>query len=99
MIGSGVDNTEEPSVLRLRPDVDWRDVQGDVVALDVRRSVYVATNVAGAVLWSRLSVGATKAELVAALVDEFEVVHDIADADVDVFLRRLEELDLLQRQR
>ncbi len=98
MTGVGADNTQETSILRLRPGVDWRDVQGDVVALDVRRSVYLATNLAGAVLWSRLSTGATRAELVAALVDEFEVDDHTADSDVDVFLRRLLELDLLEHQ-
>ena len=83
-------------VFRLRSGVDWRDVQGDVVALDLRRSVYVATNDAGTVLWSRLSEGATREELVAALLAEFDVVSDIAETDVDAFLHRLEELDLIE---
>lgn len=86
-------------VVRLRPGVDWRDVQGDVVALDVRRSVYLSTNVAGAVLWSRLATGATRQELAAALVDEFDVDHETAAADVESFLRRLHELDLVEDQR
>lgn len=86
----------ETPVFRLRAGVDWRDVQGDVVALDVRRAVYLATNDAGAVLWARLSEGATRRELVAALLEEFNVMPHAAEADVDSFLKRLEELDLVE---
>ncbi|HVL05508.1 MAG TPA: PqqD family protein [Acidimicrobiales bacterium] len=73
-------------------------MQGEVVALDVGRSVYVATNVAGAVLWSRLSEGATRQDLARALVDEFDVADHTAEADVDRFLDRLHELDLIEGQ-
>lgn len=97
MTGTDTGELGGTPMLRLRPGVDWRDVQGDVVALDVRRAVYLATNDAGGVLWSRLSSGATREELVAALLDEFDVMPDQAEADVDSFLRRLEDLDLVER--
>jgi hypothetical protein len=98
MTVGGLDDGHGTVVLRLRPGVDWRDVQGEVVALDVGRSVYVATNVAGAVLWSRLSEGATRQDLARALVDEFDVADHTAEADVDRFLDRLHELDLIEGQ-
>lgn len=96
MKGTNAGGDRGGSVLRLRSDIDWRHVQGDVVALDVRRAVYLATNGAGGVLWSRLSKGATREELVAALVDAFDVMPDQAGADVESFLRRLDELDVVE---
>ena len=96
MTGTDAGEFGDTPVFRLREAVDWRDVQGDVVALDVRRAVYLATNDAGAVLWNRLAGGATKHDLVNALLDEFDVGAAAAGADVDAFLRRLEELDVLE---
>jgi len=96
MTGHDAGQFDDTPRFRLRDAVDWRDVQGDVVALDVRRAVYLATNDAGAVLWTRLSEGATRRQLVAALLDQFDVVPAAAEADVDSFLRRLEELDLVE---
>ena len=83
------------AVLRLRPGFDWRDVQGDVVALDLRRSVYLATNPTGALLWARLAQGATKEDLVDVLVSAFDVARSTAENDIESFLQRLRALDVV----
>jgi hypothetical protein len=82
--------------LRLRRDgVAWRDVDGEVVALDEHAAVYLAANPAGAVLWRSLAGGATREELAAELALAFGIDTDRAAADTDGFLADLSERGLL----
>jgi rhodanese-related sulfurtransferase len=82
---------------RLRSDaLEWREVDGEIVALDVRTAQYLAVNATGAALWPLLAEGATRQDLVAALVASFETDGDTAGRDVDAFVAMLREQDLLQ---
>jgi hypothetical protein len=82
--------------LRLREDaLEWREVEGEIVALDVRTSRYVAVNPTGAVIWSALAQGATRAELAGRVSESFDVDEATAARDVDAFLDVLAERDLL----
>jgi hypothetical protein len=83
--------------LKVRPDaLEWRKVEGEIVALDLRRSVYLAINPSGAALWPALMEGATREELVQRLTEECEVGRKAAASDVDSFLSELSEHDLLE---
>ena len=85
--------------LRLRDtDLDWREVEGELVALDLRESRYLAVNQTGKQLWSALVDGATRVELVDRLVDAFEIERSQAEADTDAFLGDLESRGLLIRE-
>jgi coenzyme PQQ synthesis protein D (PqqD) len=82
--------------LKLRHEgVAWKEVDGEVVALDEHGAVYLAANPAGAVLWRALAGGTTHEGLVADLVAEFGIPTDRADADVGAFLGDLRERGLL----
>jgi hypothetical protein len=83
--------------LRLRDAaVSWREVDGDIVALDVDALVYVSTNGSGAVLWKMLADGATREELVERLSADFTVETARATEDVDLFLGQLRSQGLLE---
>lgn len=85
--------------MRIKPKrVTWREVGDDVVALDSRTSDYLGLNSTGKVLWMALITdgGATRDELIAALLSEFEVEQEQAAADVDQFLDDLRGRDLLE---
>jgi hypothetical protein len=87
---------EEDRMLKLRnAGVAWKEVDGEVVALDEREALYLAANPAGAILWRALADGATHGALVNGLVDEFGIDSDRASADVDAFLADLRERGLL----
>ncbi len=46
--------------LRLRSDaLAWREIEGQIVSVDLRGSVYLATNRTGAALWPALVEGTT----------------------------------------
>jgi hypothetical protein len=83
--------------LRLKRDaMEWREVEGEIVALDVGASEYVAANRAGAELWRELDGGTTRDGLVAALRRRFDVDEETAARDVDRFLGSLRERGLLR---
>lgn len=83
-------------LLRLDDDaVEWREIDGEIVALDRVRSEYLAVNRTGAAIWSLLAVGATRAELVQRLTERFDVDADVAARDLQLFLDELARKDLL----
>lgn len=83
-------------LLRLREEeLDWREVEGEIVALDLRASEYLAVNGTGLPLWAALASGATRDELVDGLVETHDLERIRAEQDVDAFLADLESRDLL----
>jgi Coenzyme PQQ synthesis protein D (PqqD) len=82
--------------LHLRTDdLEWREIDRDIVALDGRDASYLALNGSGALLWRMLASRVTSDELVQALVDAYEVEESRAAADTDAFLRTLSDRGLL----
>ena len=83
--------------IRLRPEaVEWRRVEGQVLALDVRASEYVSTNETGARLWETLAAGADRRALVERMLHDFDVDEATAERDVDAFLATLRERGLIE---
>ncbi len=85
-------NTE----LRLRREgVDWREVQGQVVALapDGRELV---VNRTGSLLWPLLVEGSTRARLREQLMSSFGIDSARADEDLEAFIAALRERGLLE---
>ena len=78
-------------------DLDWREVEGELVALDLRESRYLAINRTGQVLWTALAEGATEDELTDRLVEAFDIERARAAADVTAFTTDLESRGLLVR--
>jgi hypothetical protein len=82
--------------VRLRAqDLDWRELDDEIVVLDGRGAMYSAVRGSGTLLWRLLAEETTRGHLVAAMVDTYDV--DVAQAadDVDAFLATLDERGLL----
>jgi hypothetical protein len=83
-------------VLRLREDaLVWREIDGELVAVDVTASTYLGANHAGTLLWQLLADGASRQELADALVERFAIEPPRARADADAFVDVLEARGLL----
>jgi Coenzyme PQQ synthesis protein D (PqqD) len=83
--------------LRIRAGaLEWREAEGEIVALDLRTSTYLAVNRTGASLWPALIEGASREQLVATLEQGFEVDRARAERDLDAFLKLLRDQDLLE---
>ena len=84
--------------LRLRDDaVRWREIDQEIVAVDLGRSDYVSTNESGVLLWRRLAEGTTQEQLVDELVSAFGIDRERASEDVGRFLDELDARNLLER--
>lgn len=82
--------------LRLRDtDLHWREIDGEVIALEARRSTYLAANGAGTVLWNAMVAGSTRERLADELVRVYGIERERAVADVDGFIAALAEQGLL----
>ena len=96
----GTDSRSDPwarAQIRLRADaLEWREVEGEIVALDIRDDQYLAVNHTGVVLWKELTTGATKERLVTILVERYGVDRERAAADTDAFLSLLHQRDLIE---
>ena len=83
-------------IVRLRVGVEWRHVVDEILALDTASSMFFNTNKAGALLWSELSEGRTRAELVERLVTKYDIEPATARRDIDAFLDSLARHNLLR---
>jgi Coenzyme PQQ synthesis protein D (PqqD) len=82
--------------LRLRDtDLHWREIDGEVIALEARGSTYVAANGSGTLLWRALVAGSTRERLADELVAAYGIERMRATADVDAFVSALDAQGLL----
>jgi hypothetical protein len=89
--------TEDGEVLRLRADgVVWREVEGEVIVLDLQSGTYFAVNASAGTLWQALAGGATRPALIDTLTASWSISHEQAAGDVDAFLADCVSNDLLE---
>ena len=85
-------------MFRLRAtDLAWREVESEIVVLDLRSSRYLSINATGVVLWRDLEAGATRVLLSERLCEEFGISLEQAQRDVEAFLDMCVERDLVER--
>ena len=83
--------------LKLRPGaVEWREVDGEVLALDVGAAEYLSVNQTGAAIWKALAAGSDREELEKVLVGTFQVDEEVAVDHLDRFIATLRDRDLLE---
>jgi hypothetical protein len=84
------------TLLKLREtDIHWREIDGEIIALESRGSRYVAANGAGAVLWRALLGGTTRDGLADELVRAYGIDRERAMADAGRFVDALAQQGLL----
>lgn len=85
--------------MKLKDGFILRTVAGETVVLPTAGvtnfDMMITLNDTGKFLWERLAVGAEEAELVSALLAEYDVTEELATQSVTAFVARLKELDFL----
>jgi hypothetical protein len=76
-------------------DLYWREVDDEIVVLEVRTSTYLSVNNSGVLLWRILARGATREEAISALVEAYGIDTGSAAADVDRFVDQMRAAGLL----
>jgi coenzyme PQQ synthesis protein D (PqqD) len=82
--------------VKLKADaLEWREVEGEIVALDLEACAYIAVNRTGTALWPKLVEGTSRDQLVQALAESFGIDDQTASRDVDAFVGDLGQRGLL----
>ena len=82
--------------LKLREtELHWREIDGEIIALEPRDSRYLSTNGAGTVLWRALVAGTTRDGLADELVRAYGIDRERAMADAGHFVDTLADQGLL----
>lgn len=76
-------------------DLDWRELDGEIVALDGCEGEYLSVRGTGAIVWRLLAQSAKRERLVDALVERYGIDAQQAGTDVDAFVSSLAERGLL----
>ena len=82
-------------MMQLKEGFVLRSVAGETVVIptgeDLDLNMMITLNDSGKLLWQRLEKGAEEADLVAALLGEYDVDEDTAQYHVTAFLKKLRE--------
>lgn len=86
--------------MKLKKELIRRDIAGETVLVPVGKTVYEANGLfilteLGAFIWDLLPTAASKDEIVKAILEEYEVEEETATKDLDVFLEKLKEMEIL----
>jgi Coenzyme PQQ synthesis protein D (PqqD) len=82
--------------VRLRPDVAWREIDGEIVLLDVTGAAYYSVTRSGLKLWPSVVQGCTVDQLVELLTQAFSLDRRVAERDARSFLQALDREGLLE---
>jgi Coenzyme PQQ synthesis protein D (PqqD) len=83
--------TEEQRIALKVDDLTWREVQDELLVLDMATTTYLTLNGSAKFLWEQLVDGATLTELAGSLVDRYGIDTGRARVDAEEFLQVLEE--------
>jgi coenzyme PQQ synthesis protein D (PqqD) len=75
--------------------VTWREIDGEIVAVDIQTAEYLTVNGSGALLWDELARGTTEADLADRLAGTYAISSEEAASDVGAFLASLRSRGLV----
>lgn len=87
--------------MKIKKGFMLREVAGNFVVVAVGEASkkfngVINLNESGAFLWKKLADGIEKEKLIDALLEEYEVSKEIATADIEKFIAKLKEADILE---
>ncbi len=86
------------SVFRLAEGITWRDIKGELIALQLESGEYFSFNEIGRLAWMALVEGRSVGQVIEAVLAEYEVSLAQAESDVVAFTQGLLENKLLVPQ-
>ena len=86
--------------MKIHKELVKRDIAGDTILVPVGKTVYDSNglfvlNELGSFIWDRLPQAETEEELVNAILEEYEVAESVAREDLNKFLAKLREMEIL----
>lgn len=86
--------------MEIKKELIKRDIAGDTILVPVGKTVYDSNglfvlNELGTFLWDRLPQAESEADLLKAVLEEYEVSPEEAEKDIAEFLAKLKQLKIL----
>ena len=88
--------TGKSAMVTVSPDVIFQELKDEMVAADLNSGVYFAMNEVAAQMWKLLQKASSIDEVVAAMLDEYEIDEETLRSDVRALVSRLEERGLIR---
>ena len=87
--------------MKIKKDFVLRKVADSYVVVPVNKLTLdfngiITMNETGAFLFERMQKGTSREELIDALLAEYEVTPDKAAADIDIFIQKVKDADVLE---
>ena len=82
-------------MITISSEVLAQELAGETVLLDLASESYFGLDAVGTRVWQLLNAGQDQDELIATLLDEYDVEHSILEKDVAELLERLSEAGLI----
>ena len=83
------------AAIRIRKDVVFRDLEGELVLLNLATGVYFGLDPLGTRIWALIDDGCTTDEIVSAITAEYDVDVEACGTDLTRFLAALRDNDLV----
>jgi Coenzyme PQQ synthesis protein D (PqqD) len=83
------------AAIRIRKDVVFRDLEGELVLLNLATGVYFGLDPLGTRIWALIDDGCTTDEIVSAITAEYDVDVEACRTDLMRFLAALRDNDLV----
>jgi hypothetical protein len=80
----------------LSEQVNWRDIKGETVVLNIESGVFYTLNEVGRSIWEMVANGHTFEAITLQLAEKFEIPLDISRKDTQTFLHRLVDEGVLR---
>ena len=86
---------EPDSLFQTAANITWRDIRGELIALQLDSGEYFSFNEIGRLVWLAVTEGQTPRQALARIAAEYDIEPEQAEADVSAFLQGLLDGGLL----
>lgn len=86
--------------MKIKKEFILREIVGDIVLVPINKSTskfdgLITMNEIGKFIWENIESAKDEEELLQRILDEYEVDKDVAKDDLDEFLGKLKEIDII----
>ena len=81
--------------LDIPEDIVFRDLAGEAVILNLGTGMYFGLNAVGTQIWRLISEGCSSGQIVATLLEEYEIDEARVQKDLDILLEQLNDVGLI----
>jgi coenzyme PQQ synthesis protein D (PqqD) len=81
--------------LSIPEDVVFRDLTGEAIILNLGTGMYFGLNAVGSQIWRLISEGYSSEQIIATLLEEYEIDEARVQKDLDILLEQLRDAGLI----